>query len=65
MSCFYSSNLTNQEKQTFVAASTLVNFKQGGKRQTEKDSHLSCFDKFVALRGSPYNPETAYEVTSW
>jgi len=59
--CFFCSNPINRLAQRHMRAGITHHFKHGGVRTSERDFHLSCYDKFRAV-GRPYNPETAYSV---
>jgi hypothetical protein len=40
-------------------------YKHGGTRESTRLFHATCFDRFVASGGRPYNPHTAYEVLEY
>lgn len=60
--CFYCGNPINQNKQPHVHAWIKHLFKNGGERQSDRNFHAACFEKFERLGGRPYNPHTNYEV---
>jgi hypothetical protein len=59
--CFYCGNSINRKHQTYVQALVQHQYKYGGTRESGRNFHLSCYDKFVD-RGRPYNPQTSYVV---
>jgi hypothetical protein len=61
-SCFYCSNPINRNAQPFVTAAILHRYKNGGTRESDRNFHPSCFEKFRDAGGRPFNPETSYDV---
>jgi hypothetical protein len=51
----------NRTRQTHVFATIQHNYKHGGHRTSDRNFHLSCFDKFEDV-GRPVNPDTEYVV---
>ncbi len=62
MTCFYCSNLINPQIQPHVHATVEHQYKHGGFRESERDFHLSCFNKFLEFGGRPFNPHTTYHA---
>jgi hypothetical protein len=62
MTCFFCSNQINPHKQRYVQATVEHHYKHGGFRLSERSFHLSCFNKFVQLKGRPFNPDTYYRA---
>ncbi|HWO40123.1 MAG TPA: hypothetical protein VNO32_66010 [Candidatus Acidoferrum sp.] len=60
--CFYCSNYINRGTQTYIYAEIRHHYKHGGMRDSDRNFHLSCFDKFQDQDGRPFNPHTHYEV---
>jgi hypothetical protein len=60
--CFYCGNPINRLSQRYVHAVIEHEYKHGGTRTTDRNFHVSCFEKFETVRGRPYNPHTNYEV---
>jgi hypothetical protein len=60
--CFYCSNPINRNTQTYIHADIRHHYKHGGMRDSDRNFHLSCFEKFEDAEGRPFNPYTLYEV---
>jgi hypothetical protein len=60
--CFYCSNPINRNSQPFVTATIQHNYKNGYSRQSDRNFHPTCFDKFEDYGGRPFNPDTEYVV---
>ena len=59
--CFYCGNSINRSHQTHIHAGITHHYKHGGRRSSDRNFHLKCFEKFEAHR-RPFNPETEYSV---
>jgi hypothetical protein len=62
--CFYCSNPINREIQPYIHADILHHYKNGETRESDRNFHLSCFEKFDIGHGRPFNPHTRYEVVN-
>lgn len=62
--CFYCGNQINRNKQTHIHAEIQHQYKNGGTRESDRNFHVSCFEKFECQDGRPFNPYTRYEVLS-
>jgi hypothetical protein len=60
--CFYCSNPINRSTQTHIYAEIRHHYKHGGMRDSDRNFHSSCFEKFEDQDGRPFNPYTHYEV---
>jgi hypothetical protein len=60
--CFYCGNPINLARQPHAHATIRHDYKHGGSRVTDRNFHLSCIEKFEAIGGRPYNPDTNYEI---
>ncbi len=60
--CFYCSNPINRGTQTHIYAETRHHYKSGATRDSDRNFHVSCFEKFEENDGRPFNPDTRYEV---
>lgn len=59
--CFYCSNVINREGR-HVYATIRHHYANGQTRDTDRNFHMPCFEKFEAQGGRPWNPSTEYEV---
>ena len=60
--CFYCRRPINRNRQPHIHAWIKHLFKHGGERQSDRNFHLTCFDKFAKAGGRPFNPDTNYKV---
>jgi hypothetical protein len=60
--CFYCSNPINRNTQPYVHANIRHHYKHGGTRDSDRNFHPACFEKFEDEDGRPFNPETRYKV---
>jgi hypothetical protein len=59
--CFYCGNQINRNTQSHIYAEIRHHYKAGDFRDSGRNFHVSCFDKFEQ-NGRPINPHTEYEV---
>jgi hypothetical protein len=62
--CFYCGNPINRDAQTYIYAEIRHHYKNGATRDSDRNFHQSCFEKFKDKDGRPFNPGTRYEVLS-
>lgn len=60
--CFYCSNPINRKAQTYIYAVIRHHYKAGDTRDSDRNFHEACFEKFKDEDGRPFNPHTRYEV---